>query len=189
MAVTVYRITDEGFARVTDNGLDLRYVTSYTGLVDLPGLIASTGRGDIASTWQVDLAQADWEMAGPILRSGMDLHTATLISLFTDRLAAADDSLPDGTNDRRGWWGDKGETVPIGSRLWLLDRAKLTNATALACKNYITEALQWLLDDGVAAAINVTTAVQLPSMLAAKVEVFRQDGTRISNNFAWVWQG
>jgi phage gp46-like protein len=185
MAVLVYRITDEGFARVTDSGLDLRIVEQYTALVPF----VATGKGDIATIWQPPYSFADWEMQGPLLRSGQNLETALLISLFTDRLAAADDMIPDGTNDRRGWWGDGTETVKIGSRLWLLDRGKLTNETALRCKDYITEALKWMLDDGVAAAINVTTAVQLPSMLAAKVEIYRQDGAKIANNFAWVWQG
>lgn len=183
--VLIYRITDAGFARVTDNSLDLRIIDSVAMPLDL---FTPTSPGDISTVWQPQLGYGDWQLAGPLLQSGTDLDTALLISLFTDRVAAADDEIPDGTDDRRGWWGDDGEEFPIGSRLWLLDRGKLTTQTALAAKNYITEALQWMLTDGVAARVVVETAVQLPDALAAQIQIFRQDGTQIARNFAWVWQ-
>lgn len=184
MPVLVYRITDAGFARITD-AAELRVVDVVLG--DAVA-IAVTGVGDISTVWQTALGQGDWEMVGVLLRAGDDLDTALLISLFTDREAAADDEIPDGTNDRRGWWGDGGEPYKIGSRLWLLARAKLTMDAALKAKDYIAEALQWMLDDGVVAAINIETAVRLPSMLGAQVQISRQDGTQISYNFAWVWK-
>lgn len=185
MPVLVYRITDAGFARITDNSLDLRVIDEIATPITL--FVPGSG-GDISTIWQPSLSHADWVMAGPLLRSGDNLATQVLISLFSDRLAAADDPIPDNTDDRRGWWGDTGETYPIGSRLWLLDRAKLTQDTPLKCKNYIDEALQWMIGDGVAASIVTETAIQLPSMLAARVTISRQDGTRIAQNFAWVWK-
>lgn len=180
MAVLVYRITDAGFARVTANGLDLRIIDMIAAPLEL---FTPTSPGDISTIWQPQLGYADWQLAGPLLQSGTDLDTALLISLFSDGLAADDDTIPDGTDDRRGWWGGE-----VGSKLWLLDRGKLTAQTALACKNYIAEALQWMLDDGVAAAVNVETAVQLPSALAARIVIKRQDGPTVARNFAWVWK-
>jgi phage gp46-like protein len=83
-----------------------------------------------------------------------------LVSLLTDRLANADDEIPDGTGDRPGWWADMvlplANAAPagdlIGSRLWLLSRRKVTEPTRIDAIRYCIEALQWLLGDGIAAA-------------------------------------
>lgn len=111
-----------------------------------------------------------WLMAGPDLATDDGLRTAVLISLFTDRLANADDELPDNSGDRRGWWGDfpngnPYSSVPdkpdlIGSRLWLLSRALQTQDTLNRGIAYCEEALQWLIDDGVAQSVRVTGAWQ-----------------------------
>lgn len=142
---------------------------------------------DVTTVWNVALAHGDWVVAGGALQSGNDLETAVFISLFTDRLANADDVLPDTTNDRRGWWGDLGEDMPIGSRLWLLSRSKLTADIPGKAKNYVTEALQWLTQDKVAAAVNITTAIVAPSMLQIVIVVKKTDGTTqaIAANWAW----
>jgi len=185
MAVTIYRLTDDGFARVTADALDLRIITAgASAIITVP--FTAQAKGDVASIWQNNAAAADWEMiipGGPALKAGQDLDTALLISLFSDGLAAADDSIPDGTTDRRGWWGDD----TLGSKLWLLQRAKLTADIPLRCKDYITDALQWMLDDGVVASIETTTAIQLPNILAAQIQLYRQNGLLIARNFAWVW--
>src|SRR5260363_352074 len=70
-----------------------------------------------------------------------DLQIAVMISLFTGRQARPDDVIPDGSTDARGWWGKPN----IGSRLWLLERAKATEATRQQARDYMTEALQWLI--------------------------------------------
>jgi phage gp46-like protein len=46
---------------------------------------------DISSFWNIDEMQADWQENFGILTSDNDMHTAVLISLFTDGLARADD--------------------------------------------------------------------------------------------------
>lgn len=142
---------------------------------------------DITTVWDVANVRGDWQVAGGALASGDDLSTAVLISLFTDRRANDDDALPDASTDRRGWWGDLGQDVPIGSRLWLLTRSKLVPAVARAAKDYINEALRWMLDDGVAASISVTTSIVMPSRLYATVEIRRMDGSRHTLDFNWAW--
>jgi phage gp46-like protein len=79
-----------------------------------------------------------------------------LMSLFTDRQARDDDVIPDGPNDPRGWWGDTNPLHPIDSRLWLLDRSKQTQEVLARAHDYIVEALQWMLDDGVLAFFDMT---------------------------------
>lgn len=117
-----------------------------------------------------------------------DLPRAVLISLFSWRRAELDDDLP-GSN-KYGWWGD---TYPvesndrIGSRLWLLNRAKLTTETVLRAKQYAEQSLQWLVDDGVAASVTVIAERQGLSMLALAVLIVRGDKTALNIRFSNVW--
>ncbi|MGC0155879.1 phage GP46 family protein, partial [Chromobacterium vaccinii] len=118
---------------------------------------------DISTVW-VAGTHGDWVLAGSELLAGNDLQSAILLSLGTDREAGPDDVIPDGSGDPRGWCLD--DTVrPIGSRLWLLARAKQTRETAQRARDYIAEALQWLIDDGVVAKFDITTQWVAPSTL------------------------
>lgn len=93
------------------------------------------------------------------------LATAVLLSLFLDRRAEADDQVDDtGLLARRGWVGDA-LSIPgaasgdrVGSRLWLLARAKQQDETLRLAEDYAREALDWLLADGLAAEVAVAAA-------------------------------
>lgn len=139
---------------------------------------------DIRTVWNV--SRGDWNITGPDLESGRDLETAVIISLFTDRLANEDDVLPSG-DDPRGWVGDLGQPVKIGSRLWLLERAKLTLQTGALAKSMAAEALQWLIDDGVVAKFEIVTEVLLPGRLNMQIIAFRHDGSKQALNFSNTW--
>lgn len=142
---------------------------------------------DIRIVWDVANGRGDWQLSGADLLRGDDLATAVLVSLFTDALAADDDEIPDGSGDRRGWWGD----ATIGSRLWLLTREKLTLDTAARAEGYGREALQWLINDGVAvrADLKATPIFGVPGKLILAVTLYKTDGTRRALNFVWVWNG
>lgn len=102
----------------------------------------------------------DLKREGGNLLGDDGLEAAVVISLFTHRQAEPSDELPDGTDNRRGWWGDAFARAPghrKGSRLWLLARGTLGPKTAGEVKQYAEEALAWMLEDGVASAIEVTT--------------------------------
>ena len=142
---------------------------------------------DIATLW--NQTAGDWTLSAGQLLAGGDLETAVLISIFTNRQASADDVIPDGTQDPRGWWGDLGADRPIGSKLWLRMRSKQTAATLAQVRGDIAEALQWLLDDGVVARVDVFTEWTRPGMLGAKVTLYQHDGARTAVNFSWAWQG
>lgn len=142
---------------------------------------------DITTTWIVETGTGDWSIAGGALASGNDLASAVLISLFTDRIADDADIPPDGGDDRRGWWGDADEDVPIGSRLWLLDRSRLVQAVANNAKIYMEEALQWLVDDQVALSVKVVTSIAGGSRLNSIVTVTHRDGTVTPLHYNWVW--
>lgn len=143
---------------------------------------------DISTTWIVEKGVGDWSISGGALASGDDLASAVLISLFTDRVANADDIPPDGGTDRRGWWGDQGEDVPIGSRLWLLDRSRLDTKVANQAQIYMQEALQWIIDDQVAAGVKVAITIDGRNTLYSVIRITRADGTSTDLKFNWVWR-
>jgi phage gp46-like protein len=108
------------------------------------------------------------------------LRTAVVVSLFTDRLAEADDVLPGGSGDRRGWWGDIYPQVDadrIGSRLWLLAREKQIPTVLGRAETYAREALQWCLDDGLAAAITISASFVGPGVLGLDISLRLADGS------------
>ncbi len=146
---------------------------------------------DIDTVWNVD--HGDWVMAGADLQSGDDLTTAIILSLFSDAAAGPDDVIPDAAPgqppDPRGWWGDIGETVVLGSKLWLRRNAKATRALPGVIQNDIQAALQWLIADGVVASVTVVAQYVGPGQIGAWVTVARADGTRLALAFPSVWQG
>lgn len=94
------------------------------------------------------------------------LETAFLVSLFSDRRAEAD-QVPLAIQ-RRGWVGDL-ETPddPIGSWLWTLDQARITATTAARATDYVERSLRWLVDDGIALAVEADATVQQSGILVA----------------------
>lgn len=102
-----------------------------------------------------DLVMIDLDIA-----SDRGLMTAAFLSIFLDAKCEDDDTPPSGDpRDRRGWWADEflpDEGDKIGSRLWLLDRSKITNETALLAEQYTRECLAWMLADRVVSGVDVT---------------------------------
>lgn len=123
------------------------------------------------------------------LDSAEPLVRAVIVSLFTWRRARPDDVLP--ADSREGWWGDSFPAVPndrIGSRLWLLLREKMTDQTVIRAREYAREALAWLIEDGVAARVDVEAERQGLGTLALGCRIYRQDGTvQADIRFSDVW--
>lgn len=137
---------------------------------------------------------ADYAIEGLLLQDDNGLDTAVIMSLFTDRRASDDDVLPSGADDKRGSWMDSFPDVDgdkIGSRLWLLDRAKLTQDTVDKVKYYCEEALAWLVQDGIAKAVKVAAEVirKHPlGIIAANIDIERPDGNIDRYKFASLWE-
>jgi phage gp46-like protein len=118
------------------------------------------------------------------------LDTAVVLSLFTDRRAEPDDVIPDGTDDRRGFWGD---SFPIvegdleGSRLWLLNREKQLPEVMIDAKSYCEEALAWMVEDKVARSVTVTVTNPKEGILYASIEIAKPNGTSTIYKFENFW--
>jgi phage gp46-like protein len=142
---------------------------------------------DIATFWSVADSRGDWALDGPDLAEGADIITAVIISLFTDRQAETSDIIPDGGTDPRGWWGDLGGETLIGSRLWLLDRAKQTDATLANARVYAEEALRWLVADQVVARVTAVASWVRAGFLGLEIVLFKPDGETIPLRFESAW--
>lgn len=144
--------------------------------------------GDITVVWSNDLTIGDWALAQGDLETGQDLETACLVSLFSDVLATPDFVPTDRTTDRRGWWADYYLSTPTGSHLWQLERAKKTRDTLGLAQRWTQDALQWLIDDGVAATVLVNTMWITPTMLGIAVAITKPDGTETQFRYGWAWE-
>lgn len=117
-----------------------------------------------------------------------DLPRAVLISLFSWRRANPDDDLP--SSIKNGWWGDTFSPIKndkIGSRIWLLARAKLSQETVTLAEEYANEALQWLVDDGIADSVQVVAERRSNNGLALHIKITRGDKSLLNIRFINVW--
>lgn len=126
------------------------------------------------------------------LESDEGLETSILISLFSDA-RVLEEELPIGENDRRGYWGD---TVSdfyndrTGSKLWLLDRGKSSEQTRTKVQEYARDALAWLLDDGVASALDVKATLVNRERVDLSISIDRpKDRSKFFYRFQLVWDG
>lgn len=115
-----------------------------------------------------------------------------LISLFTDVRADDSDTLPDGTNDQRGWPGDTFYDEPWGSKLWLLYREKLTDDVRNRAVKYAENALAWMMVDSgngkMAKSVTVVGSIPRLMTLALTITVTKPDGTELSLTVAKRWE-
>lgn len=120
----------------------------------------------------VETVHGDFDIrlgANDEVERGDDLFTAVVISLFTRRADPA-------TSGPNGWWGDFFRAVPLGSRLHLLATAKLTNETIRRAELFTREALAWLVQDGVAARVDVEVARNGKHRVDIRVVITKKDG-------------
>lgn len=139
---------------------------------------------------ELSLGQFDVKREGLVLAMDRTLETAVIISLFTDRRARADELTPPTQDAPRGWWGDLLSDIPgdeIGSWLWLLYREKATDETLGRAREYALEALQWLVEDGVARSVNVKTGYRdrLAGVMDIDVAIDKREGSLERYNLLW----
>ena len=100
--------------------------------------------------------------------SGLD--TSIRLSLLTDQ--RADASEVSNPIKRRGFIGDElFEDFKHGSKLWLLDQARVNSNTRNLAVNYSRLGLQWMIDDGFATDIVVTGQLR-PTGITLQMKAF-----------------
>lgn len=126
----------------------------------------------------------------PGMMPAQSLERAVIISIFAWRRAKPDDRLPG--SEKNGWWGDTWPDVEndqIGSRLWLLTRDTITPKTLARAKEYVEEALQWLVDDLVAASIAVSVQRQGIDTIVISTVITKPDKTTTDIRIVTAWTG
>jgi phage gp46-like protein len=159
------------------------------------------------SVWDSSSGVADWALAGRDdtlntggLRAKAGLDTAVILALFTDR--RVDPAHPlfylcDGNPG--GYFGDGVDVRddlgegPLGSLLWLLERAPLTLPGGIPVETFAEqmtrEALLPLQAQGAAVRIDVSAvANRLASRLEITVNMYGRDGLAVySRKFETLW--
>lgn len=146
------------------------------------------------SVWAPWSGQADWKISGtdePFNRGGLSatkaIHTAVIIALFTDRFIEKDHPLRYlvENGDPRGWFGD-GDDVrpdlgegPLGSLLWLFERAPLTDDIRRWVEALAIEALAPLIFQRVAVRIEAQAYAQFAfNRVDLAVQIYGRDGAK-----------
>ena len=116
-----------------------------------------------------------------------DLARAVVNSLFSWARAEEDDERPG--ESKMGWWADSysDEGDKFGSRLWLLMRSSRTSEDIALAEEYALEALQWMLDDNIAAEIKAAAELDSYERLNLQIEIVRPDEKSLTARFADVW--
>ena len=142
----------------------------------------------------------DWLMTNHMmLDETQELATAVIVALGTDRLANIDDILSDpDSSDRRGWWGDlDAEAIwggwIIGTRCWLLERAKITGpeafegSTVARAEFYVREALRPFVEKRIASSIDVEATRVGRERIDVRVVIYRGPLPAIELLYQQLW--
>lgn len=133
------------------------------------------------------------------LVDGMSLQSAIIIALGTDARAADEDALPDpDATDRRGWWGDMDAEElwggwPVGSKLWLLERAKITSkfasdgGTMARAENYTRDALDPFIRERIATGVSVQVSRTETQRIDVDVTIARGREKEIELRYSELW--
>jgi phage gp46-like protein len=142
--------------------------------------------GDARLVWDPLTQTADLVMSGPSIEIGNDLETAVLISLFTDHVAEDGDILlPSDAADPRGWWADSYEQDEIGSKLWQVFARQTVPDTLNWVQDTCSKALQWMIDDGVAASVSAIASLVARGAVGVQIVITEPTGKK--NSFSYVW--
>jgi phage gp46-like protein len=127
---------------------------------------------DISLKFNAQSNESDIDFGLNDLKTDNSLRTSVLLSLFTDRRA----------DGERGWWADG----QFGSELWRLRRSKMDKNLRELSKFYTEQALKWLIDDGIAKSISVTTETVFRT-LKIVINIEKPDGDNVSFDFENIW--
>jgi len=143
---------------------------------------------------------ADWLLKPTgMLDETEELVNIVKIALLTFALADVDDILPDpDSTDRCGWWGDlDAETIwdgwPIGAKIWLLSRAKITPAearegsTLVRAEQYCRVALQPLIDRRICSHFDVEATRGSIERINVLIRVYRGPQAQVELRFQNLW--
>jgi phage gp46-like protein len=159
-----------------------------------------TGRDLEGNTVSLHAIWMDWLLKPDnTLDETEELVNIVKVALLTHGLVDSDDVLPDpDSTDRRGWWGDMdAESIwdgwPIGAKIWLLSRAKITPAearegpTLVRAEEYCRIALQPMIDRRICSRVDVEATKGSDERINVMVRVYRGPLPQIELRFNYLW--
>ncbi len=109
--------------------------------------------------------------------------TSILYSLFGERRASPDEVVD--ARLRRGWIGNRPE-FENGSKLWLFQQSRLTRDILNRIADEAEKSLQWLVDDGLAVAINNVSANVSKGRVVLDITI-RRSRDKVDRRFFTLW--
>ena len=109
--------------------------------------------------------------------------TSILYSLFGERRASPDEVVD--ARLRRGWIGNRPE-FENGSKLWLFQQARLTRDILNRIADEAERSLQWLVNDGLAVAINDVSANVSKGRVVLDITI-RRSRDKVDRRFFTLW--
>lgn len=109
-----------------------------------------------------ELAEADEANNSLGLAAFRPFETAVILCLMCDRRRPADTPDFSATGERRGWFGDTFDILAeegeedMGSLLWTLERAPITDQTGITAVAFAQEALATLIRQGLVDHFEIT---------------------------------
>jgi phage gp46-like protein len=134
-----------------------------------------------------------------LIEDGKSLQSAMIVALGTNARADVSDPLPDpDSTDRGGWWGDMDAQEvwggwPVGSKLWLLKRAKITSSmgadggTVFRAQGYAREAVRPFVDLRIASGISVSAVRSDVSQIDMRIVANRGPAADVELRYAELW--
>lgn len=106
------------------------------------------------------------------------LTHAVLQSIYNHGASTANDRARMEKNTRGGVWSDA-HLLSRGSRDWTLQREKLTDQTVTRSKQFCNDALQWLIDERHADAIDIEVTKKGKTMIR-NITITLKNGEQMS---------
>ena len=113
-------------------------------------------------------------------------ENAILISLFTDKRITENEKSPN--NKKGGWFGDNINTIPLGSKLWTLERSKNINDIRLKSQEYVKDSLQWLINNKSVKDIIVNSFIVNNNTLKLEIKIFKNDNNNEFFKYYYNWK-
>lgn len=121
-------------------------------------------------------------------------ETAVIITLVTDKAADVGDTLPEEYSIYKGGcWMDSVPPVPdfkMGSKLWLLKRAKTENEVPAMAKEILLDAFKWMIEDTIIdrMEVEVERKRDLRTTIAFRLIFYKPEDTVVSYRFYYNWE-
>jgi phage gp46-like protein len=126
---------------------------------------------DVLLKYDTTLGVYDLQLDSADFASVDGMETAIVVSLFTD--SRAPENLVPTAQRRRGWIGNiltVTQRRELGSILWTLDQARITQNTLNNARVYAQGCFNWMVDDGIARSVSVDVVQQNRSEIVINIE-------------------